>query len=418
MTLRNDPEPALPATGGHPDGPSTVDRTDIDRSGIDGARGWMVAASAFLATFTVFGVAYSFGAFFAPMADEFGTDRSATALFFAITTFLYFALGVVSGRVADTRGPRPVLLVGGVCMVVGLLATSRVNSIELGYLTYGLGVGIGVACAYVPMVSSVGAWFERRRTTALGVAVAGIGVGTLTVAPLAEWLIDRYDWRQAYVILAVGSAVLLAVASIGAHRPNRAAQTAPAQPLGTVIRTSRAFWVLYGSMLLMSISLFVPFVFLADYLTTEGIDGSAGWLVGLIGVASVTGRLVLGSLAARWSAITIYRNCIAVLGLSFVIWLVAGQSYAVLVVFALVMGVAYGGFIALAPAVAAEQFGTIGLGAILGALYTAAGLGGLVGPPLMGRLIDAVDYTPTLITAMAFALASAATLLFIERRPT
>jgi len=81
------------------------------------------------------------------------------------------------------------------------------------------------------------------------------------------------------------------------------------------------------------------------------------------------------------------------------------------------MGVSYGGFIALAPAVAAEQFGTIGLGAILGALYTSAGIGGLVGPPLMGRLIDAYDYTPTLVIAMALALVSAVTLLPLDRRP-
>ncbi|MEL7159002.1 MAG: MFS transporter, partial [Actinomycetota bacterium] len=136
----------------------------------DTGAGWLVVGAAFLATFTAFGVAYSFGSFFGPMADEFGSDRGTTALIFAITTFLYFALGVVTGRIADLRGPRPVLAVGSVFLVVGLLATSRVQSITLGYLTYGIGVGLGVACAYVPMVAAVGAWFERQRTTALGAA--------------------------------------------------------------------------------------------------------------------------------------------------------------------------------------------------------------------------------------------------------
>lgn len=401
MTLQHEPETAAAPTG---------------PTGLDSTRAWVVAASAFLSTFTVFGVVYSFGAFFKPMADEFGTDRSTTALFFSITTFLYFAIGVLTGRLADMKGPRPVLLVGAVCMVAGLVATSRVDSIELGFATYGIGVGIGVACAYVPMVSTVGAWFERRRTTALGVAVAGIGVGTLVVAPLAETLVDRYGWRKSYVILAVGVAVLLTLASVGAHRPERAAQTAPAQDLGRVLRTSRPFWILYVSMFLVSTTLFVPFVFLDDYLETEGISGSAGWLVGLIGMSSVAGRLVLGRLAARWSSLRLYRACIAVNGASFLIWLLVGTSYPALLAFALVMGVSYGGFIALAPAVAAEQFGTIGLGAILGALYTSAGIGGLVGPPLMGRLIDAYDYTPTLVIAMALALVSAAALLPLERR--
>ena len=98
--------------------------------------------------FTVFGVAYSFGEFFGPMADEFGTDRSETALFFALTTFAYFALGIVTGRIADRHGPRRVVAFGATAMTIGLLLTAEVESIQLGYLTYGLGVGIGVACCY------------------------------------------------------------------------------------------------------------------------------------------------------------------------------------------------------------------------------------------------------------------------------
>ncbi|MGF1595842.1 MAG: MFS transporter [Acidimicrobiales bacterium] len=389
--------------------------TASPESVIDGPAGWVAAAATFLATFTVFGVAYSFGSFFGPMADEFGSDRGATALFFAITTFLYFALGVITGHVADVRGPRPVLIFGAVCLVVGLIATSRVTSIWAGYLTYGFGVGIGVACAYVPMVASVGAWFDRYRTTALGVAVAGIGVGTLTVSPLSERLIESEGWRRSYVILAVGAAVLLALAAIGARRPVVATTTGPTTSLRQIVRTSRTFWVLYGSMGLMSTALFVPFVFLPDYVETKGIEGSAGWLIGLIGISSVVGRLGLGTLASRMSSMALFRGSNLVLGLSFLIWLVFGDTYAALVVFVVVAGVAYGGFIALAPAVTAELFGPVGLGAILGALYTAAGIGGLIGPPAMGLIIDGAGYATALVVTTALGVAAFAALLAVER---
>ena len=374
---------------------------------LDGPAGWRVAIATFLATFTVFGVSYSFGSFFGPMADEFGSDRGSTALFFAITTFLYFALGVVTGHLADRHGPRPLMLVGGVFLVAGLLATSQVPSIWLGYLTYGIGVGIGVACVYVPMVAAVGGWFDRQRTTALGFAVAGIGVGTLTIAPLSEWLIDRHGWRTSYVILAVGAAALLMIASIWAAKPplGQSASDTPTS-LGRVVRERSEFWLLYGSMALVSVSLFVPFVFLPDYLDTEGISGPAGWLIGLIGISSVAGRLGLGALAARFSSMRLYLGSFLVLSLSFSIWIFAGQSYLALLVFAVVLGVAYGGFIALSPAVTAEVFGPVGLGAVLGALYTAAGIGGLIGPPLMGWLIDAQGYRTALLVTMVFALAS------------
>jgi MFS family permease len=387
----------------------------IDR--IDSADGWVVVAATFLSTFTVFGVAYSFGAFFVPMADEFGSPRSAIALFFSITTFLYFALGVVTGRVSDRIGPRPVLIFGAVCLVAGLVATSQVGDLWVGYLTYGIGVGIGVACAYVPMVATVGLWFDRQRTAALGVAVAGIGVGTLVVVPVAEALIDRRGWRDTYLIMAVGSAVLLLLAAVGARRPRDTGGPAEVVPLGRVIRGSRAFALMYGASMSLVVALFIPFVFLGDYLTEKGIDGSAAWLVGAIGLSSVVGRLVLGALASRFVPIRLFQGSFLVISLSFLIWLGAGSSYALLMVFAVVLGVAYGGFIALAPAVAAELFGPVGLGGVLGALYTAAGIGGLVGPPLAGELIDRSGYTPALVMAVVFAFVGFAILLPLRPDP-
>ncbi|HEU4841937.1 MAG TPA: MFS transporter, partial [Ilumatobacteraceae bacterium] len=237
-------------------------------SGLDSSRGWVVVAAAFLSMFVVYGIVYSFGAFFDSMAEDFGTGKGATALMFSITTAWYFGLGLVSGKAADRYGPRPVLLVAAVTLGVALLLTSRVHTIWLGYLTYGIGVGIAVACAYVPMVAAVGGWFVRRRTTALGVAVAGIGVGTLVVAPLSERLIDAYGWRTAYVVLGIGGAVLLLVASLGARRPPVHVVHEPV-PLGRIIR-ERNFVVLYAATGLISASLFVPFVFMKDYATGEG----------------------------------------------------------------------------------------------------------------------------------------------------
>ena len=78
-------------------------------------------------------------------------------------------------------------------------------------------------------------------------------------------------------------------------------------------------------------------------------------------------------------------------GASFLVWLVAGSSYALLVLFVLVLGVGYGGFVALSPIVISDRMGVAGLGSILGVLYTAPGLGGLLGPPAAGWLIDRTD---------------------------
>lgn len=347
-----------------------------------------MAVAAFFTCFTLFGVVYSFGAFFKPMASEFGADRARTSAVFSITACIYNLLGFAAGHLADRFGPRPVLIAGAIAMGLGLIATSMAGSLWIGCITYGLGVGIGVACSYVPMLAVVGGWFERRRTTALGLAVSGVGCGTMVVAPIAAALIVRFGWREAYAIMGVGAAILMAAAAMIAERPPLHAASAPAPLMLTRAMRSREFVMLYASIVLVSISIYIPFVYLPGFAHSHGISQvAAAALVGFIGASSIVGRLGLGRIAERMGIVRLYRASTLILGLSFVLW-IASPSYAVLVAFTIVMGTSYGGMIALSPAVVAELFGIRGLGALLGALYTGSAISALSGPPLAGFVID------------------------------
>jgi len=380
---------------------------------VDSAAGWLVVAATTTATFAVFGVVYSFGAVFTAIREEFGVGKGQAALFFSITTFIYFVVGVFTGRLADRYGPRPLLLAGALSIGLGLFLTSLVNNILLGYLTYGVGAGIGVGCAYVPMVATVGGWFEKDRTKAMGVAVAGIGVGTLVGAPLSKHLVISYGWRNAFVVLGVGSAALLALASIGARRPPGSGTQEPPPPLRLLLKDPRFIW-LYVSMTFLSSGLFVPMVYLDDYLESQGRSGGA-LLIGIIGATSVVGRLALGAVASKVDLMRLYQICVMALGASYVVWLLAGANYTSLVVFAVCMGTAYGGWIALSPAVTAYLFGPIGLGGVLGALYTSAGIGGLVGPPVIGVVIDATNYKTAIGLAIVLSAVSLVLLITASR---
>lgn len=370
---------------------------------MDGTEGWRNVAAAFASMATVFGVAYSFGAFFDPMADEFDAGRSATSLVFSITAALYFTLGLVSGRAVDRWGPRPVLLVAASAMGTGLVLTSLVDRLWVGYVTYGLGVGTGVACGYVPMVAVVGGWFVRRRSLALGLAVSGIGVGTLVVAPLAAALIDDMGWRSTYRWFAVASVLSLVLCSFVATAPPRA--VAPVVELDADRPRDPAFAVLYVSGLLVSLALFLVFIFLAPFAEDHGIgEVAAAALIGVVGAASVVGRLLLGGMADRLGSIRTYRACFLSMAASYLLWL-GTTTYPWLLLFAMVFGVSYGGYIALSPAVMADIFGTAAMGRLVGLQYTSAGIGALVGPPLAGLVVDSTDtYRWAIGGAMALAL--------------
>ena len=110
------------------------------------------------------------------------------------------------------------------------------------------------------------------------------------------------------------------------------------------------------------------------------------------------------------SIVGLYRLSCLGLGLSFVIWIVADTNYPLLIAFTVVLGVSYGGIIALSPAVVAQLFGTLGMGGVLGALYTANGLGGLIGPPTIGQIIDSSGHTAAQWTALGSGLLGTALL--------
>ena len=381
----------------------------------DSPHAWRMVAAGFLAAFTLFGVVYSFGAFFKPIALQFGANRSATSAIFSITSCISFILGPFTGHLADRYGPKRIAAVGAVAIGIGLGATSQINHLWAAYITYGLGVGIAIACCYVPLIAAISGWFLKRRNSALGMAASGIGVGTLVTAPAAAELIRRLGWREAYVVLAVIATALLLVCVWLIEAPP-IELNAPEFFVRRIART-RQFKLMYAACMLWTVATAMPFVFLPAYAQGIGIKAvAAAALVGFIGFASTAGRLGLGPLADRFGLIVTYRYCILVLGICFSLWLY-GNSYAMLVAFALVMGASYGGAVALTPAVVAELFGTRGLGVILGTLYTGCAIGTLLSPPFCGALVDRTgSYRIAILFTMAVTIVSYVILLPLEVR--
>jgi len=359
---------------------------DNMRPEVDSPRGWLVVAGAFVGAFVSFGVTYTFGVFLKPMSVEFHVDHATMSVLFSVISGITFFLAPFTGELADSHGPRPVIAAGAVLMGVALIVTAHVHRFPLVVLVYGGGLGGAAACIYVPGVAAVGEWFKKRRDLALGLAISGIGCGTLVAAPVSAILIERYGWRGAFVIFGWASGALLLMSAALMARPPEMGERAKPE-IGHTVRTSE-FALLYASLLCAGIAIYLAFVFIPDYAADIGVGRVAGAaLIGYIGAASVVGRLGLDALAARFGLLRMYHAAFFILLLGNVVWF-AAHSYAVLVVFGVVMGVGYGGIAAMAPAVAADLFGVEGLGELLGILFTGFGVACLVGPPLGGTLID------------------------------
>ncbi len=378
----------------------TTRRTDSAGAGAVGAGaaerepryGWVVVWAVFTALAVIFGVSYSFAAFFESFSAEFQASRAEVSLVFGLSGLVYFVLGAFGGMLADRFGPRRVTSAGMLCIAAALLAGSAATSMTQLVAAYGLGLGVGIALVYTPAIGCVQPWFTRRRGLAAGLASAGIGAGTLAVPLLAAAAIAQWQWRGAMLALAAGVAVLGLAATLLLRRAPAAARradgTVPGTPLGQALR-SRSFLWLYAMCVLAAPAMFIPFAHLSAAARDLGVaDARAVGLVGLIGIGSLSGRFAIGALADRVGRPLTLVLAQASLGLSMALWLVAG-NYPALAVFALWMGLSYGGIVSLMPALCMDLFGARAVSSIIGALYTGAALGNLGGPWLAGRVFDA-----------------------------
>ncbi len=364
--------------------------------------GWFVVAAAFAVTFVGFGSAYSFSSFVAPLQKDFGASLGRVSLVFSLAGFLYFVLGMVSGPLADRLGARRLVVAGMILTGAGLAAAGMARTLTEVYLAYGLGVGLGVGCSYVPALGAVQRWFVRRRGFASGLAVSGIGVGTVVMPPLASLLIVHFGWRQAYValgglvvLLGGGSALLIENDPRGRGLGPDGDPLPPGShalpPVGAAVREairSRPFVGLYAACLVCSFGVFVPFVHLVPYAMDRGIPRfSAVLLLSVIGAGSAAGRFLLGGLADRMGRRRALQAMFVGMAAALAVWALSTRFWP-LAGFAFVYGVFYGGWVAILPAVVMDYFGGRNVSGIIGILYTSVAFGTLIGPSAAGFAFD------------------------------
>jgi MFS transporter, OFA family, oxalate/formate antiporter len=341
--------------------------------------GWFVVAAAFAVTFVGFGCAYTFSAFLESLQRDFGASRGSVSLVFSLAGFLYFGLGIVSGPLADRFGSRRLAVIGMLLTGLGLAAAGAARNLYEVYAAYGLGVGFGNGCAYVPAIGAVQRWFVRRRGFASGLAVSGIGVGTLAMPPLATLLIEYLGWRGAYLALGILAAVVGAGTALFIENDPRDRRLGPdGDPQSEATSTrregasvaeairSRRFIALYAACLICSFGVFVPFVHLVPYAGDHGVAPStAVLLLGVIGVGSTAGRFFLGGLADRMGRQSSLLLMFVGMAISLSIWMISTSVWP-LAAFAFVYGVFYGGWVAVLPAVVMDYFGGRNVSGIIG----------------------------------------------------
>ena len=393
---------------------------------------WIVAAGA--ASMALGGGLFfnGFGFFFEPIRQYFGWSRTLLSGAYALTRVESGFFGPLEGYLIQRFGPRVVMTVAFVVFGLGFMLLSRVNSPLTFYLAFIiLATGAGSA-GFSAVMACINNWFRRKRASAIGFAMLGMGLGGVIFPPILAFGFDNFSWRT--VSLAAGVFVITVGVLISrAVRFNPESygylpDGVPSQPAGAAERPrelpaeydfgvlealkTRAFWMMsigHGMALLVISAVSLHQV---PYLETElGFSkGSAAVVIMVLMATSMIGQIAGGYIGDRFP-----KNHVAaatILGHAGALFLLAtADSYSEVMVSAVVQGLSWGVRSPVLTSMRGDFFGRRSFAVIMGFSQAVMMIGMIIGPVLSGYFAD--NYSYQLGFKVIAALTAPGVLLFL-----
>ena len=376
-----------------------------------------------------YGIWYAYSVFLVALLNEFGWSRSVLAGAFSVFAIVHGCASPLVGYFCDRVCPAIIMAVGSVLLATALYLNSLIEQVWHLYLSFGVATAIAVSlCGWTPSVIVVQKRFPNRLGLALGIVSAGIGVGMLIVVPFCQYLIDSVGWREAFkifslVCLAVIFPSALFLLKVGRFEQkeisidNLVSESSESVVLKSITLVQavrgRPFWLMTAAFFFGGVCSQTLHVHQVAYLVDHGMQAmAAAVIVGIVGVASIVGKIGGG-----WLSDYIERELVYVWGISilvgsvFVLMVVGetGQHYGAYF-YACLLGIGYSATAALMPAMMSDRFEGSSFGSILGTGLFGSALGSAVGPWMGGFLFDVTgSYTlPFFVAALCGITAAAA----------
>ncbi len=377
--------------------------------------GWIIVGLAFVSTGVWSSMRTTFSVLYVALLEEFRWSRAGGAGVQSLAFVVYTVTAPAVGALIDRFGPRRVILPGIVLLSAGLCLSARLQSLAQFYVFYGVIGALGVTAVSIVAYSALLAhWFERRRGTASGIAVSGMGLVTFILVPLTQHVIDAAGWRTAFLVL--GVLVFLLLFPVSAiflrHKPQdmgllpdggallagqktglRIIDDGWAKTDWTLARASREgrFWALLTFSFLVIVPVYMLVIHVAQFLVDCGFTRlTAAMLIGLVGVVASGFRILWGSLSdavGREKTFTAGAWCLAAAALCLFL---LRDAHAPLpaYLFVLFFGAGWGVTAPTFMSVSADLFQGRNFGLIYGVTEAVIGLGSAIGPWLAGLIFD------------------------------
>ena len=405
--------------------------------------GWYIVAGGFCIQLLNGGLLFhAFSAYILPLQAEFGWSRASLSGAYSMARAESGILGPFQGWLIDRYGPRASMVVGNLLFGLGFILFSRMDSLLTFYLSFAL-IALGSSLGgFMPLATTVTNWFVRRRATALGRTLVGMGVGGLFI-PAIAWSLSTYGWRTtSFTSGLLVLAVALPISLLMRHKPEQYGylpdgdppedqpdaidsdkrrprrSTDPGFTARQALRTP-TFWFLsvgHAAALLVVGAVLVHQI--PHMVTQIGLSQEeAAAYVALLVTVNIAALLLGGYLGDRIDKRLTMFVCMWMHAISLFIFAFATTRLEV-IAFAVLHGAAWGTRGLLINAIRADYFGRAAYASITGFNSLIVMIGMTGGPLFSGFLYDlAGDYQfAFLVLAALSALGSAA--IFLARKPT
>jgi MFS family permease len=356
---------------------------------------WVIVAAGGLLGCVAIGGMFSLPVLLQPITRDTGWSVAGVSSAMTIGFLAMASASMIWGTLSDRIGPRPVVLTGSIVIAASLALASRATSLIEFQLLFGLLLGAATAAIFAPMMATVTGWFETRRSLAVSLVSAGMGMAPMTMSPLVAWLVQSHDWRTTMQILAVVIASIMIPVSLLVRRPpalaGGAAASGDAGPSEMSISQavkSPQFIILLATNFFCCATHSGPIIHTVSYAISCGIPLIAAVSIYSVeGLAGLFGRIGFGLLGDRFGAkrvlvIGLLLQAFGALAYVFVRELAA--FYAVAALF----GFIYAGTMPLYAAIARENFPLKIMGTVIGGTAMAGSLGMATGPIAGGLIYD------------------------------
>ena len=397
-------------------------------------QGYYAVGASFIILAVSWGVYVVFGVFFNSLVDEFNWTHAVTSGAYSLSSIISGAVGIVMGGLTDRFGPRLVVTFTSVIFGTGLLLMSQVNSLWQLYLFFGIIVGIGMSGLWVPLLSTVARWFTKTRSLMTGITISGLTIGQIIGPPVVSRLIDKYQWRDSYIIIGIFGMVVLVLAAqfmkrnpkdgtkIATDRHSRQQQTTPSISTDYSLKEAMNTFQFWAATMVFFCFGFIAYgltVHVVPHVTRLGIpEITAASVLSVSGGVGIVGNFVLGGLVGdrignRKTFIIGIALAIAALAL-----LVPAKELWMLYLFAVILGLAFGGMGTSESPLAARLFGLTSHGLIYGVMAMGFTAGGAAGPVIMGYIYDVTDsYRTAFLVCIALCVIGLILLTLLKPTP-